>query len=110
VALPISLWVDDVRPVPDWANATVTTAKDAIACLRNGNVVRISLDHDLGPPEAGTGYDVACFVEQAAYEGTLPLLQWSIHSANGVGRARMEQALKNADQFWAEKRSRQSDQ
>lgn len=93
------LWLDDLRPAPEgWRH--VQTAEQAIACLLQGAVREISLDHDLGEPSAGTGYDVACAVERLAAEGVLPRLRWSIHSANPVGRAKMEAALRGAERFW----------
>jgi hypothetical protein len=94
------LYLDDERPTPDgWER--VYTARQATARLARGGVTRVSLDHDLGPPEAGTGYDVACWIEQNAAEGRLARIQWAMHSANPVGRARMEQALRSADRHWA---------
>ncbi|MCO5164931.1 MAG: ATP-binding domain-containing protein [Planctomycetes bacterium] len=82
------LWLDDLRPPPPgWT--WVTTAWDAITGLQAGGVIEISLDHDLGPPEAGTGYDVARWIEAEAFHGRLPRLRWGIHSANPIGVARM---------------------
>jgi hypothetical protein len=60
----------------------------------------ISLDHDLGAEENGTGYDVAKFIEEAAYKGTLPPIEVRIHSANPVGRKRMLAAIERAQLFW----------
>lgn len=97
---PMRLYLDDERPTPPgWERAT--TAAEAVARLQAGGIVEISLDHDLGPPEAGTGYDVACWIEEAAATGRLPALLWRIHSANPVGRARMEAALRSAERWWS---------
>lgn len=95
----LRLWLDDVRPVPEgwvWAR----TAWDAIDVLRAGGVVEVSLDHDLGPPEAGSGYDVAKWIEAEAYHGRLARLRWAVHSANPIGRERMAKALEKADTCW----------
>jgi hypothetical protein len=101
----INLWVDDVRdpalysPSREWL--WVKTAPAAIAALETGTVERVSLDHDLGLlPEEGCGYDVAVWIEEAAYMGKIPALDWLIHSANPVGRKRMEAALMKADRYW----------
>ena len=95
----IRLWLDDVRPVPDgWE--WVKTAWDAIDVLSAGGVVEVSLDHDLGPPEAGSGYDVARWIESEAYHGRLARLRWAVHSANPIGRERMTRALEKADTCW----------
>lgn len=88
------LWLDDERPCPQgWVHAR--TAGEAIALLDGGQVVEVSLDHDLGPPEAGTGYDVVCHVEyRVLTEGfNAPVMR--VHSANPVGRARMEAGIAN---------------
>ena len=87
------------RPAPaGWT--LVTTAWDAIDALRAGGVVAVSLDHDLGPPTAGTGYDVACWIEAEAHHGRLARVVWSIHSANQIGAERMTRALAKADMCW----------
>lgn len=93
------LWLDDERPAPEgWTH--VKTASEAIALLESGVVSEISLDHDLGPPMFGTGYDVASKIEELAYFDRIGPLRWSIHSANPVGRARMQQAMEHADFYW----------
>jgi hypothetical protein len=96
----VRVWLDDLRPIPVGFDHWVKTAQDAIALLKCGTVSLISLDHDLGPPDAGTGYDVAKYIEQAAYFDEIPHLQRQIHSANPVGRHNMEAALRNADNYW----------
>lgn len=61
----VLLWLDDERPAPaGWT--WVHTATEAIEWLSKGTVLEISLDHDLGDGEqAGTGYDVVCWIEEA---------------------------------------------
>lgn len=94
------LWLDDERPSPlGWAHAR--TARQAIDILDTCTVTEVSLDHDLGDGQ-GSGYEVACWIEKAAKFGQIPRLRWSVHSANPVGKARMEQALRHADTFWEE--------
>lgn len=77
------------------------TAQVAINYLKQGNVEFISLDHDLGPESSGTGMDVARWIEEEAYHGSLPKLSWSIHSKNPVGRKNMMRALVKADEYWS---------
>lgn len=105
----MNLWLDDERDPTDpeiqsnfgsvgnevWAK----TANTAINYLKGGNVVSISLDHDLGS-NAGTGMDVASWIEEQAYLGNLPRLTWSVHSMNPVGRKNMIRALNKANEFW----------
>ena len=107
----MKLWLDDERDPRDpyiqsefgangdevWAK----TAAVAINFLKMGNVTSISMDHDLGIASAGTGQDVANWIEEHAFNGMLPQLSWSIHSLNPVGRKNMSRALMRADRFWS---------
>jgi len=97
----MKIWLDDERPMPTEFDFHTKTAAGAIELLAAGAVTAISLDHDLGD-DGGTGYEVACFIEQAAYNGTLSPIAVTIHSANPVGRERMEKAIDNARLFWSQ--------
>jgi hypothetical protein len=95
----MKLYLDDVRPAPDgWV--LVRTAHEAIAALEAGGVEEISLDHDLGDEATcGSGYQVATWIEEAvATRGFVPP-RMQIHSANIVGRARMEQAIASIERL-----------
>jgi len=95
----MKVWLDDLREgPPGWLH--VTTAQEAINALRTKKVTQISLDHDLGAPENGTGYDVASFIEQESFMMTLPRLVWTVHTQNPVGRVKMTVALEHADSSW----------
>jgi hypothetical protein len=95
----MKVWLDDVRPKPADFDVWLTDADAAIRTLRTGGVTHISIDHDLG--ETGkTGYDVAKFIEEAAYKGLLAPLDVSVHSANPVGRRNIERAIERARGFW----------
>lgn len=96
----MKIWLDDERPMPPGFNYHARTAREAIELLEAGGVTVISLDHDLGDEQNGTGYDVACYIEQTAYDGSLAPIEVTIHSANPVGRARMEQAIARAKEYW----------
>lgn len=96
------LWLDDVRE--PWKHGFigvtwVKTAAEAIEKLKTGKVEFASLDHDLSEEHypwncadvtkcKGTGYDVVCWLEQNPE--FWPSHGVRIHSANPVGRARME--------------------
>lgn len=113
----MKLWLDDIRnpaqtydPQDERCNmwsgpdvVWVKTAKNAIEQLQTGQVTHISLDHDLGYPldEVGTGYLVACWIEEHAANGALPPIKWAVHSANPVGVRKMKSALTSADRFWS---------
>lgn len=94
------LWVDDIRPRPDEFSLWAKTATEAIDYLERCLITHISLDHDLGNDEDGTGYDIAKYIEERAYNDTIHRIKWSIHSANPVGCDNMRRALENADRYW----------
>jgi hypothetical protein len=74
----------------------VATAQEAIDLLKTGEVTYLSLDHDLGPEDAGTGYDVLLFLEEqlVAHDRDLwPTQMIRVHSANAVASRRMAQVI-----------------
>ncbi len=97
----ISIWLDDERPEPhgtQWVR--VTTSKQCIDLIIKSQeddekVDQLSLDHDLGEPENGTGYDVVCFLEEMKHNNQTFKLpnETFVHSANPVGRRRMLQVI-----------------
>ena len=78
----------------------VKSAKAAIRILDGGEVTYMSFDHDLGPAEAGTGYEVAQWVEREAHAGTLPRFIWTVHSFNPVGSRNIIRAMTSAERYW----------
>jgi hypothetical protein len=97
----MKMWLDDIRPMPSEYDIHAKTAAVAIALLDDAEA--ISLDHDLGADENGTGYDVACEIEKRAANGIKPPM-WKIHSANPVGRKNMEMALIAAQKLFSKER------
>ena len=93
------VWVDDVRPKPDDYDVWLKNADVTIRTLRTCCVTHLSLDHDLGD-DSKTGYDIAKFIEEAAYKKILAPLEVVVHSANPVGRKNIERALERARLFW----------
>ena len=96
--ISLKIFLDDLRPAPEgWTPAY--TASEAIALLADGQVEAISLDHDLGEPEAevGNGYDVAVWLEEKAANGEWALVPEHIvvHSANPVGIGKMKAAIQS---------------
>ena len=83
------VYLDDERSTPEgWLR--VYWPDQAIGLLESGQVTEISLDHDLGDDERGTGYDVVIWIEEAvALRGFKPP-KIIIHSANSSARAKME--------------------
>jgi hypothetical protein len=97
----MKVWVDDVRPKPDDYDVWLKDADVAIRTLRTCLVTHLSLDHDLGD-DSKTGYDVAKFIEEAAYKKILAPLEVVVHSANPVGRRNIERAIERARGFWVD--------
>lgn len=102
------LWLDDERTKPVDFDVHVCTSQEAIEILKFQKVEFISLDHDLGPPEAGSGYDVAKWIEKMAFYGSLRRLKWDIHSMNPVGRRNIASSMENAERFWLRHEDAQS--
>ena len=84
----MNLWVDDMRDAPDATWWIARNYADAIRLLQTKQVSVISLDHDLG--EERSGYDVACWIEDAFLLHRVPPPEIRIHTANPVGRARIQ--------------------
>lgn len=102
----IKIWLDDERDPAGFSNKTgwtwVRTAPECIALLivHAGNVEYLSLDHDLGDevPGAGTGHDVANWIEEQAHVGSKLYVpaDINVHSANAVGAKNMQAAIDSA--------------
>lgn len=90
----MKLFLDDERVAPEgWTQ--VRWAEEAIKLLQTGTVERLSLDHDLGDDQRGTGYDVLLWIEQeSALNGFAPPSIMEVHSANPAGRKRMLAAIE----------------
>jgi CheY-like chemotaxis protein len=77
------------------------TPREAISFLRSNQIDVLFLDHDLsgtGEPEPsgpGTGYEVAVWLER---HPEFKPQQIILHSLNPTGRARMKQALPEAQE------------
>lgn len=98
----LKLWLDDEREAPDgWVHCRWPI--EVISAIgKTAHVGEISLDHDLGDDETGTGYDVLTWIEKSLVEGTLDVSlvpNISIHTANPVARQRMEQAKEKIEQL-----------
>lgn len=88
----MKVYLDDERPTPEsWVR--VYWPDEAIALLKAGQVQEISLDHDLGNDERGTGYDVVAWIEEAVHlhEFVPPYIK--VHSANAPARQRMQAGI-----------------
>ena len=74
--------------------------------LQTGQVTELSLDHDLGDDEHGTGYDVVLWIEEeVALRGFTPPKIF-VHSANSSARQKMLAGIQAIQAIEAMVRSR----
>jgi hypothetical protein len=99
----VKVWLDDVREAPaGWVR--VKTPEETIELLRSGEVAELSLDHDLGLDTEDaelTGYDVLLWLERQVAEErwSFPPPSIRVHSANPIGRSRMERAIASIERL-----------
>lgn len=90
----MKVYLDDERETPvGWIR--VYWPDELITLLQMGEVDEISLDHDLGDDERGTGYDVICWIEEAVITRSFKSPLIKIHSANPSAREKMEAGLRS---------------
>ena len=94
----MKVYLDDERIAPEsWIQ--VRWPDEAIELLKTGIVAEISLDHDLGDDDRGTGYDVVLWLEEAvALRGFNPPTI-HIHTANASARIKMEAGVRSILRF-----------
>ena len=88
----MKVYLDDLRTPPeDWV--LVQWPEEAIKLLETGEVTELSLDHDLGDDDRGTGYDVILWIEEKVItQGFIPP-KIKVHSANSSAREKMEAGI-----------------
>lgn len=97
----MKIWLDDKRPMPKEFDTHCVSAFEAIDLIKTGKVTKISLDNDLGDRlVVGEGWMVADCIEEAAYFNSIPRIQWSVHSDNGVAVQKMRITLERAMIYW----------
>ncbi|WP_180140139.1 cyclic-phosphate processing receiver domain-containing protein [Desulfoluna butyratoxydans] len=90
----MKVYLDDERETPrDWKR--VYWPEEAIELLKTGKVEEISLDHDLGDDDHGTGYDVILWIEEAVYTTDFQAPVIKVHSANPSAREKMESGIRS---------------
>lgn len=88
----MKVYLDDERATPEgWVR--VYWPDEAIELLKSGEVRLISLDHDLGDDERGTGYDVVLWIEEAVATSGFNPPEIRVHSANSSAREKMERGI-----------------
>ncbi len=101
----MKVYLDDERITPEgWRR--VYWPDEAIDLLKQGIVTQISLDHDLGDDDRGTGYDVILWIEETVIiDGFKPPII-KVHSANSSARLKMEAGIKSIEKRSAENKVR----
>lgn len=98
------VFLDDERPTPSgWTR--VRWPDEAIELLKTGLVKELSLDHDLGDDERGTGYDVLLWIEEAVAVRGFEPPRIAVHSANPAARERMMAGIRAIERLVSERRS-----
>jgi hypothetical protein len=94
----MKVFLDDERPTPEgWTRAY--WPEEVIALLKTGKVTHLSLDHDLGDDDRGTGYDVVLWIEEAvAMQDFVPPVM-TVHSANSSARQKMQAGIEAIDRL-----------
>lgn len=90
----MKVYLDDERQTPEgWVR--VFWPEEAIELLKTGNVTEISLDHDLGDDEHGTGYDVVLWIEEEVFLNGFKPPIIKVHSANSSAKMKMLNGINN---------------
>jgi hypothetical protein len=92
----MKVFLDDERQTPPgWVRTY--WPDETIALLKTGQVQELSLDHDLGDDERGTGYDVVLWIEEAvALHGFRPP-RMTVHSANASAVMKMRAGIRSIE-------------
>jgi len=94
----VNVYLDDERETPEgWHR--VYWLEEAIELLQTGMVEVISLDHDLGDDERGTGYDVVKWIEEQVVTAGFAPPVIHVHSANVSARTKMELGIRSIERF-----------
>ena len=94
----MKVYLDDERPTPEgWIHAR--WPQDVIALLQTQSVTHVSLDHDLGDDDVGTGYDVLKWIEEAVATRDFSPPTITIHTSNVSARQKMELAVQSIERF-----------
>lgn len=94
----MKIFLDDERKTPiGWIR--VYWPDEAIELLKTGKVIEVSLDHDLGDDDRGTGYDVVLWIEEAVFSNGFIPPAIKVHSANISARKKMELGIENINKM-----------
>ncbi len=99
----MKIFLDDVRDTPE-GYVRCYWPEEVIELLKTHPVSELSLDHDLGDDEKGTGYDVLKWIEEEVYTNNFnPPKVIKVHSANPIAKQRMLSAIASIYSYWVQK-------
>jgi len=89
------LYVDDLRPVPDFSWEPAFNYDEAIHKLRNEHWDEVSLDHDIASfdrysGEEFTGYTILCYLERIRIKDNKKIPFICVHTANAAVASKMQ--------------------
>ena len=90
----IKIFLDDKRSTPD-GYVRIFWPDDIYLFLTTFNVEEISLDHDLGDDDIGTGYDVVNLIEKWVYLENYQPPFLKVHSDNSSAKSKMLNGINN---------------
>jgi len=90
----VRVYLDDKRPTPN-GYIRAFWPEDVISYVEALDVTELSLDHDLGDDNHGTGNDVVCYIEEKVYSSDYIAPLMSVHSDNSSARAKMMAGIHN---------------
>ncbi len=102
------VFMDDERDHPSVERCGFSAEKWDVVCreswraiqlLQTGTVTFILLDHWMSSGDQN-GLDVATWIRDAAVAGTLPKLDWDIHTGDIDKKRAMFRVLREADKAW----------
>jgi len=94
----MKIYLDDERSTPEgWVRAY--WPDEVIQLLETEDVQEVSLDHDLGDDDRGTGYDVILWIEEAVFTRGFIAPKIGVHSANSSARRKMEQGIASIESY-----------
>jgi len=105
----MKIYLDDERQAPNgWHRAF--WPNEVIELLQTQNVTELSLDHDLGNDERGTGYDVILWIKEAVATSDFKPPTIHVHSANLPARVKMEQGIRSIEQLLRQRKKDKDDE
>ena len=93
----MKIFLDDERETPKGWTRTFKV-EETIEFLKTGNVIELSLDHDLGGI-VETGYDVLLWIEQQVFESNFIPPKIHIHTSNASAMFKMLAAVKSINRL-----------